>query len=83
MHRYKITKGEAIDLQEWALVQSGTKHFLNSLRKLPKKGKIKPGLYVDFGIDEDELDDGLDRPDLDVASVYAISSSVKSSSGSL
>ena len=72
MRRYKITKGEAVDLQEWTLIQSGTKQFLDSLRILPKKGKVKHGLYVDFVIDENELDGGVDWPDVSVASVYAI-----------
>jgi len=72
MSRYKISKGEAIDLQEWALNQSGTKEFLDSLPELPKKGKVKPGLYVDYEIDENELDDGLDWPAPAIATIYAV-----------
>lgn len=72
MHRYKITKGEAIDLQEWALAESGVKEFLQSLPKLPIKGKMMPGLYVDYEIDEADLDGGIDWPDVGVASVYAV-----------
>ncbi|MEK6933810.1 MAG: hypothetical protein AABW75_02960 [Nanoarchaeota archaeon] len=68
MHTYK----EAIDLQEWALVQSGTKQFLESLQRLPLGGKVKPRLYVDFEIDEGELDDWIDWPDVGVATVYAV-----------
>lgn len=70
--RYKISKGNAIDLQEWTLVESKTKEFLDSLPELPKKGKIKPGLYVDYAIDESELDGGIDYPDVGVASIYAV-----------
>lgn len=72
MSRWRISKGQAIDLQEWALEESGTKKFLDSLPELPKKGKIKPGLYVSYEIDETELDGGIDWPDIGVAWVYAI-----------
>ena len=72
MSRWRISKGQAIDLQEWALGESGTKKFLDSLPELPKKGKIKPGLYVSYEIDETELDGGIDWPDVGVAWVYAI-----------
>lgn len=72
MSRWQISKGQAIDLQEWALEESGTEKFLDSLLELPKKGKIKPGLYVSYEIDESELDGGIDWPDVGVAMVYAI-----------
>lgn len=72
MSRWQISKGQAIDLQEWALEESGTEKFLDSLLKLPKKGKTKPGLYVSYEIDESELDGGIDWPDVGVAIVYAI-----------
>lgn len=72
MSRWKISKGQAIDLQEWALEESGTKKFLDSLPELPRKGKIKPGLYVNCEIDESELDGGIDWPDVGVAVVYAM-----------
>jgi len=52
------SKGQAVDLQTWALEESGTKEFLDSLPELPKNGKIKPGLYVSQDIDELELDGG-------------------------
>ena len=72
MSRWQISKGQATDLQEWALEESGTEKFLDSLLELPKKGKIKPGLYVSYEIDESELDGGIDWPDVGVAIVYAI-----------
>ena len=52
--------------------ESGTKKFLDSLPELPRKGKIKPGLYVNCEIDESELDGGIDWPDVGVAVVYAM-----------
>ena len=72
MSRWQISKGQAVDLQEQALEESGTKKFLDSLSEHPKKGKIKPGLYVSYEIDESELDGGIDWPDVGVATVYAI-----------
>ena len=72
MKRYKISKGEAIDLQEWALVESKTKEFLETLPELPEKGKIRPGLYVRYKIDESELDGGIDWPDIGVATIYEV-----------
>ena len=72
MSRWKISKGQAIDLQEWALEESGTKKFLDSLPELSKKGKIKPCLYVNYEINESELDGGIDWPDVGVAMVYAM-----------
>ena len=72
MSRWQISKGQAVDLQKWALEESGTEIFLDSLLELPKKGKIKPGLYVSYEIDESELDGGIDWPDVGVAMVYAI-----------
>jgi hypothetical protein len=54
------------------LEESGTKEFLDSLPELPKKGKIKPGLYVSYEIDESELDGGIDWPDVGVATVYGV-----------
>jgi len=70
--RYKISKGEAIDLQEWALVESKTKEFLETLPELPEKGKIRPGLYVRYKIDKSELDGGIDWPDIGIATIYAV-----------
>lgn len=67
-----MSKGKAIDLQEWALVQSGAKEFLDTLPKFPKNGKYKAGIYVDYEIDEGELDDGFDWPDIGAAIVYAV-----------
>lgn len=63
MWSYKMTKGEAIDLQDWVIERSGARNFLKSLPE---------GLYVDYSIDEDELDDGLDWPEIIIASVYTI-----------
>ncbi len=73
MNRYKISRGEAIDLQEWALKQSGAKKYLDSLPKFPETNKVKPGLYVDYEIDKDELDGGIDWPDVGIATIYAVS----------
>ncbi|KXA91696.1 hypothetical protein AKJ64_04580 [candidate division MSBL1 archaeon SCGC-AAA259E17] len=70
--RWRISKGQAVDLQRWALEESGVKKFLDSLPELPKKGEIKPGLYVSYEIDEEELDGGVDWPDGGVAWVYAV-----------
>lgn len=72
MTRWKISRGKAIDLQDWALEESGTKEFLSELPELPKKGKIEPGLYVSYEIDLSELDGGTDWPDVGVAIIYAI-----------
>ena len=72
MFRWRISRGQAIDLQEWALKESGTEILLNSLPELPKSGKIKPGLYVSFEIDQSELDGGIDWPDVGVATVFAV-----------
>lgn len=70
--KWKISKGQAVNLQQWALEESGTKKFLDSLPELPKRGKTKPGLYVSYEIDEAELDGGVDWPDIGVAWVYAV-----------
>lgn len=72
MFRWRISRGQAIDIQEWALKESGTEILLNSLPELPKRGKIKPGLYVSFEIDQSELDGGIDWPDVGVATVFAV-----------
>lgn len=72
MSRWRISKGRAIDLQTWALEESGTKEFLDTLPELPKNGEIKPGLYVSYEINETELDGGIDRPDVGVATVFAV-----------
>lgn len=72
MFRWRISRGQAIDIQEWALKESGTEILLNSLPELPKRGKIKPGLYVSFEIDQSELDGGIDWPDIGVATVFAV-----------
>ncbi len=72
MSQWVISKGQAVDLQTWALEESGTKEFLDTLPELPKKSKIKPGLYVSYEIDEFTLDGGIDWPDVGVATVFAI-----------
>jgi len=72
MTRWRITKGQAVDLQEWALGGSGVKEFLKSLPELPKGGKTKPGIYVSYEISEMELDGGIDWPDVGVATVFAV-----------
>jgi len=72
MSRWRISKGQAIDLQDWALEESGTKELLKNLPELPKNGVIKSGLYVSYEIDESELDGGIDWPDVGVATVIAV-----------
>ncbi len=59
-------------LQKWALEVSGAGKFLKDLPKLPNTKKIKQGLYVNYEINEDDLDDGLDWPAPAVASIYAV-----------
>mgnify|MGYP001574944833 CR=1 FL=1 len=70
--RYKISKGKAIDLQEWALMQSGAKKYLEALPKFPEKGKVKSGIYVNYKIDEDELDGGIDWPTPAIATICVV-----------
>ena len=72
MSRWRISKGQAVDLQEWALKESGTEEFLKSLPELPKNSRVKPGLYVSYEIDELELDGGIDWPDVGVATVIGV-----------
>jgi hypothetical protein len=36
MSRWKISRGKATDLQDWALEESGTKEFLSEMPELPK-----------------------------------------------
>lgn len=67
-----MSKGRAIDLQEWALKESRAKEFLDVLPEFPQKGKIKQGLYVSYEIDENDLDDGLDWPTPATATIYAV-----------
>ncbi|MEA3514686.1 MAG: hypothetical protein U9R34_04370 [Nanoarchaeota archaeon] len=74
MRNYKISKGAAIDLQEWALEFSSVKNVLKSLPQIPdgSNNKIEEGLYVDYSIDEEELDGGADWPDIGVVTIYAV-----------
>lgn len=72
MSRYKISMKSARNLQRWAIEISGAKKFLKTLPKIPKTKKKKDGLYVNYEIDKDELDDGLDWPAPAVATIYAI-----------
>lgn len=72
MRDYSISKRQAISLRIWALRESGAKPLLGTLPRLPKKGEIRPGLYVDYSIDEDELDGGIDWPDVGVVALYAL-----------
>ena len=72
MSRYGLSLNEAKKLQKWALEVSGAKKFLD---KIPgfKYGRKKHGLYVDYEIDESELeDDGLDYCTPEVASVWIV-----------
>lgn len=72
MSRWRISKGQAIDLQEWALEESGTKELLKNLPELSKMGVIRPGLYVSYEIDESELDGGIDWSDVGITTVIAV-----------
>jgi len=70
--RYGLNLSEAKNLQKFTIEMSGTKKFLDKLPKL-KAEKNKPGLYVSYEIDEEELkDDGLDYCTPEVASVFAV-----------
>ncbi len=71
MSRYRISMQSARSMQRWAIKISRADKFLKDLPKLPKTKKIKPGLYVSYEIN-DELDGGLDWPDLGIATVYAV-----------
>jgi len=71
MSRYRISLQSARSLQRWAIKISGAQDFLHTLQKLPKTKKIKPGLYVSYEIN-DELDGGLDWPDVGIATIYAV-----------
>ena len=71
MSRYRISMQSARSLQRWAIKISGADKFLKDLPKLPKTKKIKPGLYISYEIN-DELDGGLDWPDVGVVTIYAI-----------
>lgn len=71
--RYGLTLSEARNLQKWALEVSGAKKFLDTIPKIPKTKKIKPGLYVDYYIDESELeDDGIDYCTPEIAAVWSV-----------
>jgi len=75
MSRYRTSLRDARRLQRWALKTSGADKFLKLLPNLPKTKKIKSGLYVDYSIDESELeDDGLDYCTPEIASVWAVDS---------
>jgi hypothetical protein len=72
MSRYELSLNGAKKLQKWALEVSEAKKFLDTIPKF-KSGKKKPGLYVDYEIDESELeDDGLDYSTPEVARVLAV-----------
>lgn len=72
MSRRKFTRGQAIDLQDWAIEESGAEEYLKTFPELPKSGNIKPGLYVSYEIDLTELDGVMDWPDIGIAYIYAI-----------
>jgi len=73
LKRYGLGLSEARNLQKWALETSGAKKFLDKIPKIPKTKKIKPGLYADYYIDEEELeDDGLDYCTPQIAAVWSV-----------
>lgn len=64
---------QAKKLQRWALEISGADKFLNDIHELPNTKKIETGLYVDYSIDESELeDDGLDYCTPEIASIWMV-----------
>ena len=73
MSKYGLSMLDAKKLQEWALHVSGAEVFTKTLPKLPYAKKIKPGLYINYKIDKDELiDDGLDYCTPEIASVFVV-----------
>jgi hypothetical protein len=71
--KYGLNMSEARNLQKWALEISGAKKFLDTIPKIPKTKKIKPGLYVDYYIDDEELeDDGIDYCTPEIAAVWSV-----------
>src|SRR3989344_3352801 len=72
MSRYGISMQTARRLQKWTLEVSGASKFLKDLPKLPSTKKIKPGLYVSYEIDKNDLDDGIDWPTPAAATIYAV-----------
>ena len=77
MSRCKYTRGQAIDLQDWAIEESGAEEYLKTLPELSKSDDNKPGLYVSYEIDLTELDGGIDWPDIGIVYIYAILESGK------
>lgn len=69
-YRYKLSMRRVIDLQEWALNESKAMKFLKNLSEI--QNKAAPGIYVDYKIDKNELDGGIDYPDVGVAIIYAV-----------
>jgi len=72
MSRYQISMQRAKKLQKWALKVSRAEELLKNVPKIPNTKKIKPGIYVSYEIDKNELDDGIDWPAPAVATVYAV-----------
>ena len=73
MSRYGLKLSEGRNLQKWVLEVSGAKKFLDTIPKIPKTKKIKPGLYVDYYIDKSELeDDGIDYCTPQIAAVLYV-----------
>jgi|SRR3989344_9021666 len=70
--RYKISLQAAQKLQSWAIEISGAKRYLKTLPKISRTKKGKDGLYVNYEINKDELDGGLDWPTPVIAIIYAI-----------
>lgn len=70
--RYGLNINDAKNLQKFTIEMSGTKKFLDKLPEL-KEGKNKPGLYISYEINEEELeDDGIDYCTPEIASVFAV-----------
>ena len=64
---------EAKRLQKWALKASFADKYLKAIPELPTTKKIKPGIYVNYSIDDSELeDDGIDYCTPEIASVCAV-----------
>ena len=66
---------DARNMQKWTLKVSGAKKFLDILPKLPKKKRIKSGLYVCYDINKSEIgDDLIDYCTPEVVSIWAVDS---------
>ena len=59
-------------MQEWALNESKAKEVLSEFSLLSGFKKLGDGIYVDYGLDEQEFNGGFDYPDIVVVSVCGV-----------